>query len=411
MIDDTKDASISRRAFLGAGSLAAVAWPGRGSAGETLRMPFEGGGLERSIIRRYPDKGPMILQRTRPPLLETPFSVFDNRVFTPVDRFFVRWHWADIPDQIDPATFQVQVSGHVRKTVSFTADDLMRKFNHVEIAAVNQCAGNSRGFFHPRVAGAQWGNGAMGNALWRGVRLRDVLDAAGVKPGAVQVQFEGADRPPFSTSPSLKKSLAIDHARDGEVIVAWSMNGQQLTRDHGFPFRLIVPGWYSTYWTKMLQSIRVLDHVDSEFWMQTAYKIPDNWPRANMRPDDKSVKFVPIGRMVPRAFITNLHEGGHVQAGQPQLVRGLAFGGNAGVKQVELSVDGGKTWMPTRLAEDHGKYSFRLWSSQLTIPPGTHTLKVRCTNTAGLAQPLTANWNSGGFMRNVVESITLNAAA
>ncbi len=411
MTNDKERAGVSRRAILGTGMLAALAWPRRSMAGDTIRMPFEGGGRERTMITNYPGKGPMILQRTRPPLLETPFSVFDKQVFTPVDQFFVRWHWGDIPDQIDPATFRVRVCGHVGQTLAFTADDLMRRFKHVELAAVNQCVGNSRGFFEPRVTGAQWGNGAMGNALWRGVQLRHVLDAAGVKPGAVQVQFEGADRPPFADAPNLRKSLAIDHARDGEVMIAWAMNGRQLTRDHGFPLRLIVPGWYSTYWIKMLQSICVLDHADTGFWTRSAYRIPDNWPRAAMRPGDRNVQFVPISRMVPRSFVTNLDDGAHVQAGEALQVRGIAFGGDSGVKRVDVSTDDGATWMPTRLGADHGKYSFRRWSLRLRLPAGAHTLQVRCTNAAGLAQPAQANWNPGGFMRNVIESVSLQASS
>lgn len=403
--DDRVRKALSRRAFIsmGAMGLGVAALARNALAAEMIKLPLPGGPDSREIITSYPGKGPMILQRTRPPLLETPFSVFDKGVFTPVDQFFVRWHWADIPTSIDPNTFRVQVGGHVNKELSFTAADLMRNFKHVELAAVNQCSGNSRGLSQPRVAGGQWYNGAMGNAMWRGVRLKDVLDAAGVKAGAVQVQFEGAERPVIPTAPNLKKSLNVDHARDGEVMIAWAMNGQELPLDNGFPFRLIVPGWYSTYWTKMLQHITVLDHEDTNFWMHPAYTIPDNWPHANMTPDEKDVKMVPINRMVPRSFITNLAANAKIAAGRPEFVRGIAFGGDIGVKTVELSTDSGKTWRPTQLGHDYGKYSFRQWSAHVTLPKGAQTLMVRCTNSDGLAQPMTPNWNPGGFMRNVVE--------
>lgn len=129
----------------------------------------------------------------------------------------------------------------------------------------------------------------MGNARWTGVRLKDVLDRAGVQPGAVQVRFNGLDEPVVPTGPDFMKSLAIDHARDSEVMIAYPMNGEQLPLLNGFPLRLVVPGWYATYWVKMLNHIEVLNAADTNFWMKTAYKIPDN-PRADMRPGETGVK-------------------------------------------------------------------------------------------------------------------------
>jgi DMSO/TMAO reductase YedYZ molybdopterin-dependent catalytic subunit len=405
------DARHARRQFLQttAAGLGLLALSRHALAAETVELPLPGGPDTRRLTTAFPGKGEMILQRTRPPLLETPWSVFDKGVFTPADAFYVRWHWADIPTTMNPHTHKVRVSGHVNNTLEFTVFDLMKRFPHVELVAVNQCSGNSRGFFQPRVPGGEWGNGAMGNARWVGVRLKDVLDAAGVKPGAVQVQFEGADRPVVPSAPNLKKSLSVDHARDGEVMIAWEMNGQALPLLNGFPFRLVVPGWYATYWTKMLQHIRVLDHEDTNFWMHPAYTIPDNWPQATMTPGEKDVKFVPINRMVPRSFVTNLRNDDKVGAGRPVLVRGIAFGGDTGVKSVDISLDGGKTWTPTHLGRDYGKYGFRQWSTHVRLPKGEQTLLVRCTNTDGLQQPMTPNWNPGGFMRNVVESTRLIA--
>jgi DMSO/TMAO reductase YedYZ molybdopterin-dependent catalytic subunit len=402
---------VSRRGLLqaGAAGIGSLLLP-EAFAASVVHLPLPGGPDARRLTAAFPEKGEMILQRTRPPLLETPFPVFDQGVFTPVNRFYVRWHWAGIPTQVDAATHTVTVSGHVNNQIRFTLDDLMGGFEHVELAAVNQCSGNSRGFFQPRVAGGEWGNGAMGNARWVGVRLRDVLDAAGVKAGAVQVQFEGAERPVVPGAPNLRKSLNVDHARDGEVMIAWLMNGQALPVLNGFPFRLIVPGWYATYWTKALQHIRVLDHDDTNFWMKPAYTIPDNWPHANMTPGQNGVQFVPINRMVPRSFVTNLAAGAHVPAGHAVLVRGIAFGGDTGVRAVELSTDGGRSWRRTQLGHDYGRYSFRQWSSRISLARGAHTLMVRCTNTDGLTQPMTPNWNPGGFMRNVVESIAVTAA-
>src|SRR5271170_3080262 len=324
----------SRRSFLrhmglaGLGLAAAPAW-----AATTVKLPLPGGPQDRPITEEFPQKAAMILQRSRPPLLETPFEVFDRGVFTPNDQFFVRWHWAVIPQQIDVATFNLDVHGHVDNALSLSMADILA-MPRIELAAVNQCSGNSRGLFQPRVAGGEWQNGAMGNARWTGVRLRDVLDRAGVKAGAVAVRFNGLDQPVVDGAPDFMKSLEIEHARDVEVMLAYLMNGEQLPLLNGFPLRVIVPGWYSTYWIKMLNDIEVLDQPDTNFWMATAYTIPDT-PRADMKPGQTGVKMVPITKMVPRSFITNLASGATMPAGKPALARGIAFGGDTGVKQVD----------------------------------------------------------------------------
>ncbi|KQS74908.1 oxidase [Methylobacterium sp. Leaf361] len=401
--------ALPRRAVLaglGLGGLAAAApaW-----AAGTVRLPLPGGPEQRAVTTAFPGKGAMILQRTRPPLLETPFAVFDEGVFTPNDRFYVRWHWAEIPTAIDVPSFRLTVRGHVETALSLSLDALadMPRF---EIAAVNQCSGNSRGLFVPRVPGAQWANGAMGNALWTGVRLKDVLDRAGVRAGAVQVRFAGLDEPVVSDAPHFRKSLALDHARDGEVMIAYAMNGAQLPLLNGFPLRLVVPGRYSTYWVKMLSDIEVLDRPDDQYWMETAYRIPDV-PGANVRPGQTGFKTVPIDRMVPRAFVTNLQDDARVAAGAPVAVRGIAFGGDCGVRSVEISTDGGASWTPTRLGADAGAYSFRRFDVGLpALATGTRAVKVRCTNTNGLAQPMDPVWNGAGFMQNGVETVTLQVA-
>ncbi len=335
--------------------------------------------------------------------------MFDQSVFTPNDRFYVRWHWAVIPTEIDVGSFRLAVRGHVEKSLSLSLDEIL-VLPRVELVAVNQCSGNSRGYFQPRVPGGQWSNGAMGNAKWTGVRLKDVLDRAGVKAGAVQVRFNGLDEPVVPDAPDFMKSLDIDHARDGEVMIAFAMNGQQLPLLNGFPLRLVVPGWYSTYWVKMLSDIEVLDKPDDNFWMKTAYTIPDT-PHANVTPGQTGVKMVPINRMVPRSFITNIKAGASVSTGASTLARGIAFGGDTGVAKVDFSADGGKTWQPAKLGKDEGKYSLRQWETNFALADkGAHSLMVRCTNSDGVVQPDAANWNASGFMRNVIETTPVNAA-
>jgi DMSO/TMAO reductase YedYZ molybdopterin-dependent catalytic subunit len=374
------------------------------SESNTVNLGLPIGPTRRELTVAFPQKAEMILQRTRPPLLETPFEVFDRGVFTPNDQFFVRWHWAVIPQQIDVTTFRLAIRGRVNNELSFSLADILA-MPRVELAAVNQCSGNSRGFFQPRVAGGQWSNGAMGNARWTGVRLRDVLDRAGIKAGAVAVRFNGLEVPVTDGAPDFLKSIAIDHARDGEVMLAYLMNGEQLPLLNGFPLRVIVPGWYSTYWVKMLNDIEVRDKPDDDFWMTKAYLIPDT-PFANVKPGATDFKSVPINRMPPRSFFTNLTDSTTVKSGATVPVKGIAFGGDCGVSKVELSVDEGKTWQNTDLGTDEGKYSFRQWSTRATAPQyGRLSLQVRCTNTKGESQPSEPNWNSGGFMRNVIERV------
>jgi DMSO/TMAO reductase YedYZ molybdopterin-dependent catalytic subunit len=405
--------SSSRRRFLQmAGMTGFGLAASRAMAADTsirLSPPLPGGPDTRDLTTAFPQKGTMVLQRTRPPLLETPFEVFDKGVFTPNDQFFVRWHLADIPTEVKVETFKLTVHGHVKQPVSLTLSDIVA-LPRVEMAAVNQCSGNSRGYFTPRVPGGEWSNGAMGNARWTGVRLKDVLDRAGVKTGAVQVRFKGLDGPVVPETPSFLKSLDVDHARDGEVMIAYAMNGVQLPLLNGFPVRLIVPGWYSTYWIKMLSDIEVLDKPDDNFWMAKAYLIPDT-PHANVTPGSTGFKNVPINRMVPRSFITNLRPDAAVHAGASSIARGIAFGGASGVARVDFSADDGKTWQAAELGTDEGKYSFRQWQSPFSIPSaGQGVLKVRCTNTAGDTQPDVPNWNPGGFMRNVIEATPVVAS-
>ncbi|SIT43995.1 Oxidoreductase molybdopterin binding [Paraburkholderia piptadeniae] len=383
-------------------------WTNLVRAANAITLPFENG--LRELTTDFPQKGEMVLLRSRPPLLETPFSVFDQGVFTPNDRFFVRWHLASIPTRVDARTFRLTVHGSVARELDLGLDDIRKGFEHVELAAVNQCAGNSRGFFKPRVAGGEWGNGAMGNALWTGVRLRDILDRAGVKAGAVQVRYRGLDKGVIAATPDFIKALSVDHARDGEVMVAFAMNGQPLPLLNGFPLRLVVPGWYSTYWVKMLNDIEVIDTPDQNFWMAKAYQIPDT-PHANVSPEQTGVKTIAINRMAPRSFFTNFSDGSVIDVGATQTVRGIAFGGDTGVSKVLFSSNGGASWSTASLGRDFGKFSFRRWEARfMPRNAGQHVLKVKAINNKGEAQPDEPNWNPGGYMRNLVESLTVVAA-
>ena len=396
--------AVMRGAAAGAAALAAPAW----AQGVTdLHLP-DGDG-RRPVSAAFPQKRALIVQRNRPPLLETPLEILGRDVFTPNDRFFVRWHHADIPTTIDVASFRLRVGGHVTRPLSINLAQLLR-MPRTELAAVNQCSGNSRAFFAPRVPGAQWGHGAIGNARWLGVPLRHVLDLAGVKPGAVQVRFGGLDRAAIEGSPDFAKSLDLDHARDGEVMIAFAMNGAQLPLLNGFPCRLVVPGWYSTYWVKMLDSIEVLAQPDDRYWMAKAYKIPAA-PAADITPGTKDFASVPINRMIPRSWITTVADGQRLAWSPTLALGGIAMGGDRAVTQVGVSGDGGRHWHRATLGPDHGRYSFRRWDATVPLAArGPATLMVRCWNSAGVTQPMTPIWNPGGYMRGNVETISVTVA-
>jgi sulfite dehydrogenase (cytochrome) subunit A len=375
-------------------------------ADASVSLPFENG--ERPLIA-YPQKRPLIRLTTRPPQLETPFAVFDDGVFTPNDAFFVRYHLANAPPEIDPDTFRLTIKGKANTPLSLSLPDLENGFTPVEIAAVNQCSGNSQGLFNPRVAGGQLANGAMGNALWKGIPLKHILDKAGVQEGARQVTFNGLDGPAIDATPDFVKALDIDHARDGEVMVAYVMNGEDLPILNGYPLRLVVPGYYGTYWVKHLSEIEVTGTVFDGYWMKTAYRVPDN-ACACVPPGTAPASTVPIGRYNVRSFITNIADGAKVRAAVPTILKGIAFDGGYGISSVAVSGDGGKTWQDATLGQDLGKYSFRTWQTAIALKPGPHELKVRAINRIGQSQPSAPLWNPAGYMRNAVETVRVTAS-
>ena len=398
---------IDRRELMKRAGMAALA-TGFGSANafalETVTLPFENG--ERPLVK-YPQKRPMIGQTSRPPQLETPFSIFNDGPITPNNAFFVRYHLADIPLNVDPDKFSLEIKGKVDKPLKLSLKEI-RKMKAVELVAVNECSGNSRGFSNPRVAGGQLANGDMGNARWRGVPLKTVLDMAGVQADAKQVTFNGMDGPVFDKTPDFVKALDIDHARDGEVMLAYGMNGDDLPVLNGFPLRLVVPGYYGVYWVKHLNEITVIDSVYDGFWMTSAYRIPDT-PCNCVEPGTVPKATIPINRLTVRSFITSVSDGAKLKHGRAML-RGIAFDGGKGVKQVEVSTDGGKTWIPAKLGRDLGRYSFREWKLPVKLATGGHELKVRATSNSGETQPAEPRWNPAGYLRNVIETTRVTAA-
>ena len=421
---DRSEWSSSRRRFLklfGAvsGSAALARWlrprpvlaqePSAAKRVEKFTGP--GGNPHWNSIGPYvsePQKAPMILLTDRPVQLETPRHFFLTP-FTPNEAFYVRWHLQDIPNAVDLKEWRLRVEGNVTKPLALSLPQLLTQFKPVSIAAVNQCSGNSRSFFQPRVPGGQWGNGAMGNAVWTGVRLRELLDAAGVKSGSVHVQFQGLDSgegPKGFGSNLFMKSLDLANSVVDECIAAYLMNDEPLPMLNGFPVRLVVPGYFATYWVKSLTWIRVLDKPDENFWMKSAYRIP-NTPRGSTTPEDVKagkVTTIPIHRMPVRSFLITAEGTAKVPAGLSVTLRGIAFSGYGRVTKVELSDDGGNRWTAARLGEDHGPYSFRTWEMPWKASqPGRYTLAVRATDEKGNTQTNDPVWNPGGYLWNRIE--------
>jgi sulfite dehydrogenase len=399
--------TMSRRSVLTRSSALfalCVLSPLRSFAAAIEKQPFANG-IRDLVI--YPGKKALMRISTRPVHLETPFKVFDDGVITPNDKFFVRYHLADIPLEVDLETYRLNIKGHVDRPLSLSLADIKKLAKPITVVAVNQCSGNSRGFSKPRVFGAQLGNGSMGNAKWTGVPLNSLLKAAGVKSGAKFVTFNGLDKPVLPTTPDLIKALHVDLAMSGEPIIAWAMNDADIPLLNGYPLKLIVPGYFGTYWVKHLSEIEVLDHDFDGFFMSTAYRLPDTDCEC-LPPGTPASKTHPISRLKVRSFFTNFENGSRIHFKSKSEIRGIAFDGGSGIAKVEISSDSGKTWLPADLGDELGKFSFRAWTFKFQPKKkGKVELLVKATSRQGESQPMVANWNPGGYQRNVVETLQL----
>jgi len=356
----------------------------------------------------FPEKRPLIMYSDRPPLLETPRDVFTSAL-TPNDQFFVRWHMPDIPTHIDPDTFTISVNGLVDKEMKISLNDLKTDFEQVEVTAVLQCGGNSRSAFKPIAGGIQWGSGAMGCARWKGVRLRDVLDRAGLHKDAVWVGFNGSEKSAYYETPEFIRELELSEL-DDHVILAYEMNGEDLPYLNGYPLRLVIPGYYSDSWIKMLSNITVTNKYRKLFFMDVAYRVPDNETESET-PEKRFSKTKPIKKMNVKSIIGYPTKDSIITHKSHVVIRGVAWDSGHGIKDVMVSVDGGKTWEKALLDDGkQGRYGYRAF--RYTFKPtefGKVTLMSKAISKLGEEQPFAKDikWNHGGYKYNGIDEVTV----
>jgi len=368
------------------------------------------GAVDAAVLEALAGKRALIKRSYRPPNYETPVEAFDS-ILTANDRFFVRWHLARI-SPVDANQWRLAVGGDaIERPLQLTLDQLKQQFEPAELVAVCQCAGNRRGLSDPHVPGVQWGHGAMGNARWKGARLKDVLAKAGPKGSALEVAFDGADEPVLERTPDFIKSIPLWKAQDENTLIAYEMNGEPLPHWNGFPARIVVPGWTATYWVKQVISIDVLSAPQGGFWMTTAYRIPKRkFPVIDRFISQETAETTPITEMVVNSLITNLADGQRFPKGSAIVIRGIAWDGGYGIHSVEVSTDDGRSWQTAELASDPGRYSFVPWQHAF-VPPraGNYAVLAKATNRQGATQTFELIFNPAGYHNNVVQRIQIQA--
>jgi len=336
---------------------------------------------------------------TRPPNYESPLDVFTTRV-TPTARFYIRSHH-DTPT-VDLATWRLAVDGLVDSPQQLGLADL-EKLPQVEVEAVLQCAGNGRALMEPRVPGVQWVKGAMGNAVWKGPRLKDVLALARPKAQGTMLQLQGADRPVMTTTPTFTRAVPLSKAQHDDTILALQMNGRPLPRLHGGPARLVMPGWVADGWTKWAQTLTVIDGEPKGFFWETAYR----YPTSPGKPGEAVAKELmkPMERLVVKSVIGAPTTGTVHAPGKVEVV-GVAFSGGEKIARVDVSIDGGP-WQKAKITDDGGRYGFSVFAHTATLQPGSHTVRSRATDATGAVQPTQPVWNPSGYLHNAIDVVTI----
>lgn len=327
-----------------------------------------------------------------------PVTGFSDYI-TPIEHFFVRTH-VYVP-AVNLSAWRLRVEGEVSTPQVLTFEDLKR-FPAIDLVSVVECAGNGRSYYEPPVPGAQWSTGAVGNARWRGCRLVDILKHAGIKDSAREILFDGADVP-LGSMPDFQRSIPVIKALEANTLLAYEMNGETVPVKHGFPLRVVAPGWASASWVKWLTSIRVLDKEHDGFWMKSAYRHPGKpvAPGRAVPPDQMQ----PVTSLRVKSIIAEPVDGTQLAIGIPLVIRGVAWSGDAGpVTGVDVSVDGGRTWKPAALHPDQQtQFGWRQWEFHWTPPQEAYyTILAKAIDAAGNTQPLDQEWNPAGYAWNVV---------
>ena len=372
--------SMSRRLFL---SIAAGLLWRQKRTDESTR-------LERIVRSKWPED------------LEMPAAGFADFI-TPISQFFVRSHVA-VPD-VDIATWRLEIDGHVRTPLMLSMKDL-RSMPSFELVSVLECAGNGRSFYDPPVAGLQWTDGAVGNARWRGVRLVDLLKRAGIKPGTVEILFDGVDVP-IGAMTDFQRSIPLKKALHPDTLLAFEMNGETLPVKHGFPLRLVVPGWAGDSWVKWVKGMRVLNEAFNGFWMANAYRIPVKPVAPGTAVSNAMMK--PITSLRLKSVISAPSPDTYLAPNRPIVIRGAAWcGDTARVAEVKVSVDSGRSWKPARLIGPSTRFGWRLWEFPWTpSQEGRYTVLARARGSDGDMQPTVQEWNPGGYLWNAAPRLDL----
>jgi len=395
---------MQRREFFKTSIVASAAIMGTNLSAGTTHQPKD---KQKMSTMAFPEKRPMITYSDRPPLLESPRSAFSKGI-TANDEFFVRWHLPDIPTKIDMESYTININGLVEKELNITLKQLKEDFEQVEVTAVLQCGGNSRSAFDPIAGGIQWGSGAMGCAKWKGVRLSDLLEKAGIKKDAHWIGFNGKDNAAYYETPNFVRELEMDEL-DDHVIVAYEMNGEDLPYLNGFPLRLVIPGYYSDSWVKMLSNITVTNKYKSLFFMDVAYRVPDNETEGET-PENRFKTTKPITNMNVKSVIGYPENDMKIYHNSHIVIRGVAFDDGHGINKVLVSTDDGKTWNETLLKQEGGRYAYTEF--RYSFKPtsyGKVNIMAKAINRLGDEQPFAKDipWNHGGYKYNGIDVVTV----
>jgi sulfane dehydrogenase subunit SoxC len=320
---------------------------------------------------------------------------------TPIGLHYLLIHY-DIPD-VDAATWRLEVSGLVERSLSLSLDDL-RSRPAVEIAVTMECAGNGRAHVEPHVVSQPWLVEAVGTARWRGVRVADVLAEAGVRDGAVEALFTGLDRGvEGEEEQAYERSLPVEVLLAGDALLAYEVNGSPLPPQHGFPLRLVVPGWYGMTSVKWLSRIAHLDEPFAGYQMLHSYRVRHDEDEAG----EPITMIAPRALMIPPGIPEFLTRSRVVEAGTCEIA-GRAWSGAAALAGVDVSTDGGRTWAAAELGDAAlGRWAWRGWRFEWDAEPGEHELCCRARDAAGTEQPLEPPWNLGGYVNNAVHRVSV----